>query len=416
VPLGLELVLVALCAACVGALVGWRFGRSESSIASSSAGSDADDSGWDGELGAEAHAVLELLRSATVVLRRDGAVVQASAEAHAYGLVADGQLVRGPLRDLVDEAVVNGEVQDVELEVPQGRFGQRTRVLAVRVAPLGAALVLLLAEDQTDARRVEAVRRDFVVNVSHELKTPIGALSLLAETLDQASDDPETVRRFAARIQKESARLTTLVTEILELSRLQVAGSLVEANPVSLDGVVTEAVDRARTAAGARDIEVEVGGERGAEVFGDRDLLVTAVRNLIDNAVAYSEPGTRVAVGVTVRGSVVELAVVDQGIGIAAADLPRLFERFYRVDPARSRDTGGTGLGLSIVKHVVAEHGGEVTVWSQPGRGSTFTIRLPALVNEGSTDDLRATSPAIERSEAGPRARTTDTSGQGAPQ
>ncbi len=358
-------------------------------------GSDGDGLAPTGEIGQQAGAVLELLQSASVVLRRSGALVHASDGALAYGIVTSGELVRGPLRDLFDAVVASGEIRDAEVEVSRARFGQRTRVLAVRAAPFGTGLVLLLAEDRTDAHRVEEVRRDFVVNVSHELKTPIGALSLLAETIEQAADDPETVRRFVGRIQTEAGRLATLVAEILELSRLQFAGSLATAHAVELDAVIAEAVDRARTRAAARNIAIEVGGARGAEVFGGHDLLVTAVRNLLDNAVAYSEPGTRVAVGVEVHDGVVELAVVDQGIGIAADALPRLFERFYRVDPARSRDTGGTGLGLSIVKHVVAEHGGDIAVWSKPGQGSTFTIRLPLLVNENE-DTAADASPSAD--------------------
>ncbi|WP_411910692.1 sensor histidine kinase [Actinotalea sp. M2MS4P-6] len=354
------------------------------------------------ELDDAAAGVLALLRSATVVLRRDGTVVRASAEAHSFGLLAGDRIAPGPVRTVVEDVVADGETRDAELELPRGRFGQATRLLQVRVAPLGQSLVLLLADDHTEARRVEQVRRDFVVNVSHELKTPIGAMSLLAETVEQAADDPEAVRRFSGRIQTEAARLSALVQEILELSRLQVSDTLTDAGPVSVDDVVAEAVDRARTGAVAKEIELDVGGDRGLRVWGVADLLVTALRNLLDNAVSYSEPGTRIGVGVTERGGAVEIAVVDQGIGIAADDLPRLFERFYRVDPARSRDTGGTGLGLSIVKHVVGDHGGDVSVWSEPGKGSTFTVRLPLVGEqppEHVIDHLGAGRPAAS---AGP--------------
>ncbi len=206
----------------------------------------------------------------------------------------------------------------------------------------------------------------------------LGALALLAETVQDAADDPVAVRRFAARMQSEATRLSALVQEIIELSRLQVAGALQEVTVVPVRGVVEEAVDRARTTAQGKGITLTTGGELDAAVYGDHNLLVTAVRNLLDNAVAYSGENTRVGVGVTRSGDLVEIAVVDQGIGIAADEQARVFERFYRVDPARSRDTGGTGLGLSIVKHVAADHGGEVTMWSEPGRGSTFTLRIPA--------------------------------------
>ncbi len=333
------------------------------------------------ELDEDVAAVLALLPSATVVLRADRTVLRADAGAHAFGIVRGDMLVHREVLDLVDAVLRDGEIRDADLEIPRGPLGGGTLVLHLRVAPLGATQVLLLADDRTEARRVEATRRDFVVNVSHELKTPVGALSLLAETVEDAADEPETVRRFARRMQTEAARLSALVQEIIELSRLQVPDPLGAARPVAVDQVIREAVDRARTRATAQEIVIEVGRWTGVTVWGDHDLLVTAIRNLLDNAVAYSEPGTKVAVGTTVRheSGIVEIAVVDRGIGIPASEQSRLFERFYRVDPARSRETGGTGLGLSIVKHVATDHGGEVTVWSQPGTGSTFTLRLPVI-------------------------------------
>jgi two-component system sensor histidine kinase SenX3 len=237
--------------------------------------------------------------------------------------------------------------------------------------------VLVLVEDRTEARRVEEVRRDFVANVSHELKTPIGALRLLAEAVHEAAGDSEAVRRFAGRMQQESLRLSTLVQELIDLSRLQAADAVHSPEPVVISEVVGEAVDRSRLGADAKRIDVVVGGVDGAVVSGDHALLVTAVRNLIDNAIAYSSEDTRIGIGLRRHEDIVEIAVSDQGIGIDAAEQERIFERFYRVDPARSRATGGTGLGLSIVKHVAANHGGEVTVWSVQGHGSTFTLRLP---------------------------------------
>lgn len=326
-------------------------------------------------------AVLSVLRQAAVVTTTTGGVVRASAAAHAWGLVRDERVVHEEVRALLQLVGRDGEIRDAELELPRGPLGTGTVLLQLRAAPLGIRHLLLLADDRTEARRVEATRRDFVVNVSHELKTPVGALALLSETVEEAADDPEAVRRFAARIRTEATRLSSLVQEIIELSRLQVADPLGEVRPVQLDGVVDEALDRARTGAAAKDIVLESGGDHGAQVWGDHDLLVTAVRNLLDNAIAYSDRGTRIAVATTVRDDqgLVELAVVDQGIGIAPEVQDRLFERFYRVDEARSRDTGGTGLGLSIVKHIAADHGGEVTVWSEPGQGSTFTVRLPLM-------------------------------------
>lgn len=322
--------------------------------------------------------VLAVLRSAAVVLDETDRVIRASPPAYSLGIVRDGRLVHAAIQDLITDVRTTGEIRDEELELPRGPVGRGMVMLQVRVAYVGPGLLLVLAEDRTEARRLEAIRRDFVVNVSHELKTPVGALALLAETVESAADDPDTVRRFAGRMQQESIRLSALVHEIIELSRLQVAGALDGAALVHVDDVVAEAVDRARTRATAKQMRLEVGGERGVVVYGDHGLLVTAVRNLLDNAVAYSGAGTRVGVGVRTDSGLVEIAVVDEGIGIAEREQERVFERFYRVDPARSRDTGGTGLGLSIVKHVAADHGGEVTIWSRPGRGSTFTLRLPA--------------------------------------
>jgi two-component system sensor histidine kinase SenX3 len=323
---------------------------------------------------------LAVLRSAAVVLDDEDHVVRASPPAFALGVVRDGMVVHAAVRDLIADVRRSGVIRDEELELPRGPLSPGTIMLQVRVAQVGPGLLVVLAEDRTQARRLEAIRRDFVVNVSHELKTPVGALSLLAETVQDAADDPETVRRFAGRMVSEAQRLSALVQEILELSRLQVAGALKDIALVDVDAVVAESVDRARTGAAAKDMSFHVGGESGAQVFGDPAMLVQAVRNLLDNAVRYSPPSTTVGVGVRSRDGIVEIAVVDQGIGISVEEQDRVFERFYRVDPARSRETGGTGLGLSIVKHVAADHGGDVQVWSQPGRGSTFTLRLPVAV------------------------------------
>jgi two-component system sensor histidine kinase SenX3 len=320
---------------------------------------------------------LAVLRSAAVVLDDDDVVVRASPPAYALGVVRAGRIEHAAIRDMVGEVRRDGVIRDEELELPRGPVGPARVMLQVRVAHVGPHHVLVLAEDRTEARRLEAIRRDFVVNVSHELKTPVGALALLAETVEAAADDPEAVRRFAGRMQQESARLSALVHEIIELSRLQVA-ALGQLSLVEVDAVLAEAVDRARTAAAAKSITVSAGGTPGLQVYGDHALLVTAVRNLLDNAVRYSPNATHVGVGARRVGDMVEVAVVDQGIGISPDEQQRVFERFYRVDPARSRETGGTGLGLSIVKHVAADHGGDVTIWSQPGKGSTFTLRIPA--------------------------------------
>jgi two-component system sensor histidine kinase SenX3 len=329
--------------------------------------------------------VLNVLASASVVLGPDGALVKTSPAAHAFGLVRGRELVHAELRAMAVEAASLGLVRERELELPRGPFGRGRLVVFARVAPLGRDLTLVLVEDRTEARRVEEIRRDFVANVSHELKTPIGALSLLAEAVTDAADDPDAVRHFANRMQRESMRLSKLVQEIIDLSRLQVADALHPPEPVGIDEVVSDAVDRCRLAAGAKGIDVVIGGDAGAVVYGDHALLVTAVRNLVDNAISYSAENTKVGVGLRRADGIVEIVISDQGLGIAAAEQERIFERFYRVDPARSRATGGTGLGLSIVKHVAANHGGEVTLWSLPGQGSTFTLRLPETLQPPAT-------------------------------
>jgi two-component system sensor histidine kinase SenX3 len=338
--------------------------------------------------------VLGVLRSAAVVMDVADGVVKASPAAYAFGLVRGHDLVHLELRALVVEARRFGLVRERELELPRGPFGRARIVVQARVAPLGTEHILLLVEDRTEARRVEEIRRDFTANVSHELKTPIGALQLLAEAVHDAADDSDAVRHFARQMEREAVRLSTLVQEIIDLSRLQVADALHPPEPVGLENVVNEAVDRCRLAAQAKHIDVVVGGDMGGLVYGDHSLLVTAVRNLVDNAIAYSPDRTRVGVSVRRAAGLVEISVSDQGIGIAPGDQQRIFERFYRVDQARSRATGGTGLGLSIVKHVAANHGGEVTVWSMEGQGSTFTLRLPDSSHAAGTVDP-AVSPAV---------------------
>ncbi|HEU5107469.1 MAG TPA: ATP-binding protein, partial [Micromonosporaceae bacterium] len=259
-----------------------------------------------------------------------------------------------------------------------------------RVAPLGTEHVLILVDDRTEAQRVEEIRRDFVANVSHELKTPVGAMALLAEAVLGAADDPAAVRRFTGKILHEANRLGTLVTELIALSRLQGAERLPELNTVEVDAVVREAMGRSAPAMEATGIEVTTDADSGLLVAGDRMLLVTALSNLLENAVAYSSPGSPVTVSRRLTDGFVEIAVTDRGIGIAEEEQQRVFERFYRIDRARSRATGGTGLGLAIVKHVAANHGGEVRLWSRPGTGSTFTLRIPA---HGPTAPAPRTAP-----------------------
>jgi len=334
--------------------------------------------------------VLSVLRSAAVVLDARDHVVRASPAAHSLGIVRGENLLSETLLDLARRVRRDGEIREAELELPRGPIGTSTQPVLARVAPLGSSLVLLLVEDHTETLRVDAVRRDFVANVSHELKTPVGAMALLAEALLDAADDPEAVRRFAGRMAHETARLSRLVQDVIELSRLQGHDPLSAPELVSLDHVIGEAVDRNRLPAEARSITLVCGGRRGLNVLGDARQLITALGNLVDNAVRYGPQGTRVVVAGSLvgegSGAVAEVSVTDEGPGIAEAERDRIFERFYRVDAARSRDTGGTGLGLSIVKHVAAGHGGEATVWSAKGTGSTFTLRLPAAPSSEETE------------------------------
>lgn len=320
-------------------------------------------------------AVLAVLRSSAVVVDESDQVVKASAPAYAMGFVRGTTLRSEDLGELIRRVRRDGQIRETELIVP--RAAGSPRHVTARVAPLGSRLVLALIEDRTRERQIEAVRRDFVANVSHELKTPIGAIRLLAEAVQDASDDPEAVYRFSSRMLTESDRLSRLIHQIIELSRLQGDEALDSPVQVSIDDVVAAAVDGSDMNASAKDIVIVAEGEEGLKVLGSEKQVGAAVANLVANAVAYSEPNSRVVVTRKRVGHDVEVSVIDQGIGIPEAEVERIFERFYRVDPARHRSTGGTGLGLSIVKHVAATHGGEVRVWSVEGQGSTFTLVLP---------------------------------------
>lgn len=332
----------------------------------------------DPEISRDTRQLLRVLRSSVVLLDVSGTVLQASPSAYSYGLVRSGRIVPPAVSDLVERARSTGHPVERELSLPRGPLsGDGEMILQLRVAPMGAGRLVIVAEDHTAARRLDQVRRDFVANVSHELKTPVGALALLAETVADAADDPAAVRRFSAQMTRESRRLSALVQEIIDLSRLQEPDVLVDSALLAVDDVIAEAADRVRVEAESRRITLTVGGEPNLYVYGDADLLATAVRNLLDNALRHSEPLSRVSVGVSRDSDQVRIAVVDQGEGMDAEQQQRVFERFYRADPARARRTGGSGLGLSIVKHIAADHGGVAEVWSKPGAGSTFTLVLP---------------------------------------
>jgi len=355
--------------------------------------------------------VLSVLPQAVLVLEPDGDVQRASAAAYAFGLVRNDVVAHPEVRDLVDGVRRDGRIRDAELTLSRGPVeGAGTLRMQVRVAPLRHGRVLVLAEDRTAARRLEEMRRDFTANVSHELKTPVGALGLLAETVADAADEPDTVRHFAGQMQKESGRLASLVQELIDLSRLQEPDALVDPELVDLDAVVAEAVDRVRVEAMSRKVTLVLGGEKGVKVYGDAALLTTAVRNLLDNAVRYSAPTGRVSVGVQRRDALVRIAVVDQGAGIGPEQRERVFERFYRGDEARSRETGGSGLGLSIVKHIANDHGGRVELWSTEGKGSTFTLVLPEAYGPAAPDEPGGEAADDAADEAGglPAPRRTD--------
>ncbi|MGE0817504.1 MAG: sensor histidine kinase [Candidatus Nanopelagicales bacterium] len=320
--------------------------------------------------------LLAVLPGAAFVVGADDGVLRASTQSAALGVVQGRRLDIPEIRALVAAVRRDGVIREEDVELRRPPLGKGVIHARVRVATLSPTAALVIVEDLSEALRLDAVRRDFVANVSHELKTPVGALSLLAEAVQSASDDPEAVQRFSARMQVESQRLTALMNDLVDLSRLQGA-EVAAAEPVEIDRIVAEAVDATKLPAGAREIDVVVGPPSSAVVLGNEQQLVMALRNLLTNAIAYSPQGTRVVVAARCAGDVVEIGVTDQGIGIPESEQARIFERFYRVDPARSRITGGTGLGLAIVKHVCANHGGECTVWSVEGEGSTFTLRLP---------------------------------------
>jgi two-component system sensor histidine kinase SenX3 len=264
------------------------------------------------------------------------------------------------------------------IEVPRGPIGEGRHELTVNVIPLiKEQLVLVLLSDESQAQRIQDVRRDFVANVSHELKTPIGALLLLSEAVLGAKDDPEAVTKFATRMQIESKRLTDLVQEIINLSRLQDSDPLSVPSELNVQDLVSEAIDQSQVGADNRKIKISTGDIANGVVLGDRDQLIMAIQNLVENAVNYSPEGTQVTVSSIVKDGIITISITDQGIGIPENEKERIFERFYRVDPARSRESGGTGLGLSIVKHVATKHGGEVSVWSVEDVGSTFSLKLP---------------------------------------
>ena len=332
--------------------------------------------------------VLEQLDQDVLLLAPGDIALFTSPDVEKLNVIKDGRILSPELLAIIRVVRRTGITQSGKIEVPRGPIGEGVRELTVKVISLEKDLqILVLLSDESEADRVHEVRRDFVANISHELKTPIGALSLLSEAVLSAKDEPEAVEKFASRMQQEAKRLTGLVQEIINLSRLQDSDPLQMAEPLLLDDLIAEAVDQCQTTSAARKIGVSVSNEVAATVFGDRDQLLMAIHNLIENAINYSPENTNVSISTDIKDEIVTISVADQGIGIPESDLERIFERFYRVDPARSRETGGTGLGLSIVKHVATKHGGDITVWSSPNVGSTFALRLPNYQTPGETQE-----------------------------
>ena len=339
--------------------------------------------------------LLEVVDAEYLLLAPGEIVIRASDASTTLGMVRDGKLVSDEILNIVRACRRSQIAQEATIELPRGPIGEGTHNLLVRVAPIGnQGVIAVLIFDDSEFRRLDAVRRDFVANISHELKTPIGALSILSEAVLEASDDPVAITRFASRMQAEAKRLSDLVQEIINLSRIQDEDPLKDANPILLSDLVLQAIDESRLSAESREIKIEFIKNNEITILGDESQLEMAISNLIENAINYSPNKTTVVISLNRIDGLAEIKVKDQGIGISEINIERIFERFYRVDPARSRQTGGTGLGLSIVKHIVTNHGGDISVWSAQGEGSTFTIRLPEFKE---SDDLQENLVSVPR-------------------
>ena len=364
----LAVIFLTIALAVVGAAVaGFAIGRR---------GFQADSNSDPSPFPTLAAEILELFGSVGILLGTSNQVVRMNNRAESFGFVTRGMLVQ---RDLIELAQLARSSKEVESFEGVLRFGLAQEKISVsaKASLVANDYVVLVLEDRTKDLRLDKTRRDFIENISHELKTPIGAIALLSEAITQAGDDRFTIEKFAGNLHKEARRLSHLVQDIIELSRLQSEEVLAEAELVDLSSVVSEAVDRNEQLALKRNIRLLTEDGEGPEVFGNKELLTAAVKNLIENAISYSEPGSQVGIGCTAKGPLAEIVITDSGAGISAENQERVFERFYRIDPSRSRETGGTGLGLSIVKHVAKIHRGDVKLFSQLGVGSTFTIRIP---------------------------------------
>jgi two-component system sensor histidine kinase SenX3 len=322
--------------------------------------------------------LLEISDADYILVNGNDEVLVCSEIVSNIGLVKNQRITSEALRKLVRNARNQSEVLEDEVAIPRGSLNAGFHERRVRLNHLGKdGSVAILIFDDSEAQRLDAVRRDFVANISHELKTPIGGISILAEAISEGSDDPELVKNFSARMKIEAERLTHLVQEIIDLSRIQDQNTMLNSEVFSLVEMIKEAIYQSKVHAENRKVEVTFVPEAEVNFFGDRKQLLIAISNLIENAISYSSERTKVTVVLKQSDNIAEISITDQGVGIEESELERIFERFYRVDPARSRETGGTGLGLSIVKHVISNHGGDIQVWSVLGTGSTFTVQLP---------------------------------------
>ena len=431
-------LLVLVAVAAVAFLAGRAVGHSSKENGVGVAGNTADGNvslfGDDVPVNSTERQLVSVMPEALVVVDSLAAVKYASPDVQRFDLIEDNAMTVAEIRDILRLVSTDSVVRERELAIPLDRSARTaanntdgrgieagktlpadTLYLHVRIGQIADDRFAIFLSDMSEQRRFEIMRRDFVTNVSHELKTPAGAISLLAETIESAADDPDAVRYFAGRISKESTRLTELVHRLIDLQKAQSATVMLSARKLSVSQVACEAINENQVNADSKHISLvlsvngtavpvsdvpvsDVASDGGASTHGEDDVFVkadyetikTAVKNLVENAVNYSPEHTTVAVGVSGDGTKATIRVVDQGIGIPAASLDRIFERFYRVDPARSRETGGTGLGLAITKHCVRDCGGTINVWSREGEGSTFTITLPQVSGNKSEEDRKA--------------------------
>ncbi len=318
------------------------------------------------------------LGEAVIVLDSRNHVIGASPSAYTLGLIKKQRLAHKKLIEFADKArqTKRDRVRIKSFTLKQGLGDTRSSIQAHAVN-IGSEFVVLRIEDLNEALSLDRTRRDFVANISHELKTPIGAISLLAEAIQSALEEPEQLKSFARSLEMEASRLTALVQDIIQLTKVQATEIVGNTQDVDLFTVIREAISQVVIMAEKKGIRIQTSGETSVHIFGDQELLTTLMKNLLENAVIYSDEYTNVNVSLSQEGDVAEIAVTDHGAGISKENQERIFERFYRIDPSRSRATGGTGLGLSIAKHITNKHLGDLTVSSVVGEGSTFTVRLP---------------------------------------